>query len=246
MRSVLPVFLALAAPAFAQQGKVTWRTYADGVKAADKMGQPMFIFFGCPCDSCTALGDGAFSDKRVTAAAANLVPVYVDIKSSREVCEKYGVTKPSLVFAAWNGERLEEFNAGYQDAKLLAKKIAEMAETHRRDLPWSSDYDGAIEAAAKDKKLVAVSYAEQPEDEKVLREPALWPLLKDFVWVRAPWKKGSDAQKQRKLKSPTILILDPEKKAPEESPLLRIEGKKNAATLLAALKEFLDSRRTIK
>ena len=50
MKTIL-VFSALLLPpatAFAQQGKVGWEpTIEDAVKAAEKSGKPIFLFFGC-------------------------------------------------------------------------------------------------------------------------------------------------------------------------------------------------------
>jgi len=184
------------------------------------------------------LGNGPFSDRRVVnAMSAAVAPVYVNFKSTpgKKVGDEFGVTKlPTLILASWKGEKIEAVDAE-ADARTLAQKIVELGQKHRRDLPWAESLEKAMEAAKKDGKLVAVSYAEKPEEENVLREGALWPLVKDFVWARRPKAEA----KARKLKSPTVVVIDPEK--PEE-PLLKLEGRKGVKEIEKALKEFLESR----
>lgn len=167
------------------------------------------------------------------------MPVYLDCKDPvhKAIVKKWkAYDLPTLGFTTWNGAKIEEYG-GARDAESIAARLTAIAEKHRRDLPWADDFAKALEAAKKDGKLVAVSYAEKPEHEAVLREPALWPLVRDFVWVRAT--KDSDAAKRlATAASPTVVLLDTEQKE-----LLRLEKRTDAKELEKAFAAFHESRR---
>jgi hypothetical protein len=174
----------------------------------------------------------------VAAAAKGVEPVYLDCKDPvhKAIVKKWkAYDLPMLGFTTWEGAKIEEYE-GPKDVESLVARLGLIAEKHRRDLPWAEDWPKALEKAKKDGKLVAVSYAEKPEHEAVLREPALWPLVRDFVWVRAT-KDSDEAKRLAPAGSPTIVVFEGEKE------LLRLGPRTDAKELEKALAAFHESRK---
>ncbi len=172
---------------------------------------------------------------------AGVVPVYINFKSTpgKEAADKYGVTKvPTLIVADSEGKKIEVLDLE-AESNAVAEKMAEIGQKHRRDVPWSESLEKAIERARKEAKRVAVVWEEKADDAKMLRDPLLWPLVKQLVWVRA---SKEDGKRLKLVKSPSILILDPAAEKPEETPLLKLEGKRQAKEIEKPLKEFLEKK----
>ena len=174
----------------------------------------------------------------MAAAAKGVETVYLDCKDPvhKAIVKKWkAYDLPTLGFTTWDGAEIEEYE-GPKEVDALVARLTLIAEKHRRDLPWAEDWPKALEKAKKDGRLVAVSHAEKQEHEAVLREAALWPLVRDFVWVRA--KKDSDEAKRiAAAASPTIVVFDGEKE------LLRLENRTDAKELEKALAAFHESRK---
>jgi hypothetical protein len=165
------------------------------------------------------------------------VPVYIDCKDPQvkplvKAWKAYDL--PMLGFTTWNGAKVAEYE-GELTAGAIAAKLAEVAAKHRRDLPWLPSLDKALDAAKKPdaNKLIAVVLTDKPEHIEPLRDPALWPLVRDFLWVRAR-PDSDDARRLPPGDAPAVLILDAGLK-----PLLRLDPTKPLQEPLAG---FLKSR----
>ena len=172
---------------------------------------------------------------------AGVVPVYINFKSSpgKEAADKYGVTKvPTLIVADWEGKKIEVIDVE-PESKAVAEKMAEIGQKHRREVPWAESLEKGIESAKKDGKRVAIVWEEKADDARALRDPLLWPLVKQIVWVRA---SKEDGKRLKLAKSPAILVLDAAAEKAEENPLLRIEGKRLAKEIEKPLKELLEKK----
>lgn len=174
-------------------------------------------------------------------AAKGVVPVYIDCKDTQHktlVKAWKAFDLPMLGFTTWDGARIEEYE-GAKDAASIAARVADVAARHRRDLPWTETLDKALEAARKGEtpRLIAVAIADKPEHTEPLRDPALWPHVRDFLWVRV--KPDSDeAKRLGATDAPAVVVLDADAK-----PLRRLDPAKPVKELASALEDFHKSRR---
>ncbi len=252
--------IILLALALAQDagGRIDWKAkgsenFDAAVKQASKDAKPILLYFAIDGNKdCAALDRGPFSDSRVVSASEALACIYVDCgdgKKNASMSKHFSIQKfPALIFCDATGKEIAPMDARDVDGILKAMKAV---TAKFKDVPkpiarpaFPEDIVAAALKAQKDKKLFGIYiYDESPASLSVdaaFLDDALKPLLDRIVFSQSPYLKGTDLSKRFNIdRAPMVLVLDVNLPKPEEKPLARIHGSRNARELRRDLEEAL-------
>jgi hypothetical protein len=157
------------------------------------------------------MGAGAFSEEKVVAATARVVPIYLDCTKDDAYPDersKYGAVFPSIVFVDLEGKKFREV-AGLTGAREVLNAVEGVA----KKLPgkpslWSNTFESATAAAKAGKKPVAL-YVAKPGADPIKVTAGLMKNLGDrrakFAWA---WRTG-DAETLKTMEleaAPAVVI----------------------------------------
>jgi len=199
------------------------------------------------------LSAGAFSDDKVVAAAAKIECVLVDCnwgQAHKDLSDKYKIRGyPTVVFTDSDGKQIELMTD--RTAAALVKQITTIADKHTKGVTYLPSWEKASEAAKKEQKLVLYFFVGSDKDESAalkaaIEDDSLEKLRESFVLVRM--KVDPDAADCKRFEildgtSPLLLILDPAAEKPEEKPLMRVTGKRDAEQLKQMIETVLEARK---
>jgi thiol:disulfide interchange protein len=114
--------------------KVRWvQSLPEGLRLAKETGKPAMLYFTADwCAPCVELKKYVFPDKRVVAASARLVNIYVDVDKNYDAIAEYKIRGiPAIFFLNPGGEIIERFS-GDRSASGLVKQMNAVADKHTR------------------------------------------------------------------------------------------------------------------
>lgn len=164
-------------------GKVPFgKDYEAGLARAKERGVPVLLYFWCDWSPyCAELDRGALSEDPVVAAAAEFVPVLVDVsKDPLKLRDRFRIRfAPTLLVVSAEGKSLLEHKETWETERVL--KTLRLAARRFGRAFWSPGVKAALEAAKKDRRPVLVFRPRR--DEKVdPPEKYLRSALGDFAW----------------------------------------------------------------
>ncbi|HSM91230.1 MAG TPA: thioredoxin family protein [Desulfobacterales bacterium] len=123
-----------AGPDDSPAAKIQWvQDLPEGLRRAKETGKPAMLFFTADwCGPCVELKKYVFSDKRVAAASARLVNIYIDVDKNYDTLAAYKVRGiPAIFFLNPAGEVVERFSDDRSVAGFV-KKMNAVADKHKR------------------------------------------------------------------------------------------------------------------
>lgn len=114
--------------------KVRWvQSLPEGLRLAKETGKPAMLYFTADwCAPCVELKKYVFPDKRVAAASARLVNIYIDVDKNYDALAEYKIRGiPAIFFLSPGGEIVERFS-GDRSASGLVKQMNAVADKHSR------------------------------------------------------------------------------------------------------------------
>ena len=236
------LMLAGAAPAApsGHDGKIDFiHDPAFGLAKARLEGKSAMLFFTADwCGFCKKLAAGAFSDDKVAAASARVVPVYYDCtdrEAFKDIKEKYGVSGlPTVVYVDVEGKKLKDI-VGQSDASAYISAIDNVAKKlPGRASLWQNTAKSAAAAAKAAKKPYAI-YVAKADADPLKVTAGLMKNLGDrktkLIWT---WETGTEETLKRlELESaPAIVIYDSVESEGEVKPLGKVLLTKDDAKTL--------------
>lgn len=114
--------------------RVRWvQSLPEGLRLAKETGKPAMLYFTADwCAPCVELKKYVFPDKRVVAASARLVNIYVDVDKNYDALAEYKIRGiPAIFFLSPDGVTIERFS-GDRSASGLVKQMNAVADKHTR------------------------------------------------------------------------------------------------------------------
>jgi len=245
---------ALAGAAIAQDGgKLTWMgkgqdpvrpAYNDALDA----GRPIMFFFTVQGNKdCIELCEGAFSNREVVDAAAQISCIFVECgnKKNFEIVSLMEITKfPTLIFVDPHGVALG--TVSQRDASELASAIRDMTNRFLSRPHYPENVDKALETARRSgRPLLLYFYDDSPACltiNKSLSDPELKPLNNRLEVAMTLMERGSAmCTKYDVERAPTLLVLNARLPKPEAKPLARITASRTPRELHRDLEEALEA-----
>jgi len=234
---------ALLVTALVCQEPLSWeKDHAAALQRAREYRKPVLLYFrAATCKRSIALEADVWTAARAVAAAADFVPVWIDVdRDAARVKAKYGVRfTPTILFLARDGARLGEYE-GKWEADAIAAHLEDLASRHRG--PWAPGVEALLERARAARRLaIVVVWSDETEKAASRVNAVLGDTVTDYAFCLRAFgdesKKLADADR-------TWVVLDPLAEKPQESPLARIVVEKEAkaedirAELKKAREEF--------
>ena len=138
-----------------------------------------------------------------------------------------------------------------RSAAALVKQINAIAEKYTRGIAFLPSWEKAAPEAKKQQKLGLCLFVGSDKDDSAalqaaLEDESVAALREEFVLVRI--KIDPDSAECKRFDavnaaSPVLLALDPAAERPEEKPLMRVTGKRDAEQLKQMIETVLEARK---
>ena len=167
-------------------------------------------------------------------------------KKNRDLYEEYKVTGyPTVIFCDPEGKSPQRMSARDPEGvaahmrRASGKGAAEAVEAV--PVPGFPDLsDRAFEEARRGSKLLAIYSPGSASVHQAFADAFVKAVLPKFVFTKSPLRRGSgDSARFDVTRAPTILVVNPSLEKPEEKPLARITGSRNARELRRDLEAAL-------
>lgn len=224
---------------FSPPQDMSWLKLEQAKAVGARTGKLILVYVACdphsgnaPCSGGVA--ERAFSDPAILKRQEDFHFVRVCEKKTAQIVK--ADKPPEAIFIDADGDEI--YRSAFIDGPSLEKAMSAALQRYApREIRWRSE----MPPGPAPKQILVVGFDDdKAELLKTFEDRTLIKYLDRLEFVRLPMRKDPEIVKKWGLNlTPTVLLCDASKEAPEKFVLDRVTGKKNAVALKAALLKAL-------